>query len=238
MVGATSAAATGDTWAGMGVVLGGPADQVWAAEVADLAAVVDLLSAVEAVVVDRVDLLWAVAAVVADRVDLLSAVEAVVVDRVDLLWAVAAVAADRVDLLSAVEAVVADQVEGLAGREAAEPRALVEGGRRGRWRGRWWRSRWWRSRRWRTKWWWRSRWWWRRRPWRLSPHKDAAVRRTAELRPGMFPFPTAPSRSSCRKAASLPARTIRLPKVRGRLPESIDDREGSSLRTDSLPPYL
>ena len=83
MVGATSAAATGDTWAGMGVVLGGPADQVWAAEVADLAVV---------------DLLWAVAAVVADRVDLLWAEAAVVADQVDLLWAVAAVVADRVDL--------------------------------------------------------------------------------------------------------------------------------------------
>jgi hypothetical protein len=71
MVGATSAAATGDTWAGMGVVLGGPADLVWAAVVADLAAVVDLPWVVEAVVADQVDLLWAGAAVVADPVALL-----------------------------------------------------------------------------------------------------------------------------------------------------------------------
>ena len=48
-------------------------------------------------------------------------------DRVDLLSAVEAVVADRVDLLSAEAAVVADQVEGLVGREAAEPRAPVEG---------------------------------------------------------------------------------------------------------------
>jgi hypothetical protein len=100
--GDTSGAVTGDTWAGTGGVLEGPASQ-GSAEVADEGAVVDLLWAAganPAAVV--VDLLWAVA----DR-------EAAVVD---LQWAVAAVVAGRVEALEVAE----------RGLEAV-PRVLVEG---------------------------------------------------------------------------------------------------------------
>ena len=52
-------------------------------------------------------------------------------------------------------------------------------------------------------------------------------------------------RSRRRRAAHHPGRRRACPQGRqacrksgGRLPQSIDDREGSSLRTDSLPPYL
>jgi hypothetical protein len=104
-VGATSAPVTGDTWAGTGEVLGGPGARVWAEEVVDQGAVVDLPWAVapgpEAVVVD---LPWAVEA---DR-------EAVLVG---LLWAGEAVVAGRVE----APAEVAER-----GPEAA-PRVLVEG---------------------------------------------------------------------------------------------------------------
>ena len=122
-MGGTWDAATGDTWDGTGVVLGGPTAQVWAVEVVDQGVVADLLWVVE--VVDQgvvADLLW-----VAEDAD-----QGVVAD---LLWA--AEDADQgavVDRLWAVEAVVAGRAEVLSEQEVAEPgpevvaRVLVEAG--------------------------------------------------------------------------------------------------------------
>jgi hypothetical protein len=107
-MGGTWDAATGDTWDGTGVVLGGPTAQVWAVEVVDQGVVADLLWVVE--VVDQgvvADLLW-----VAEDAD-----QGVVAD---LLWA--------------AEAVVAGRAEVLSEQEVAEPgpevvaRVLVEAG--------------------------------------------------------------------------------------------------------------
>jgi hypothetical protein len=101
--GATWAAVTDDTWAGTGVVLGGPAAKVWA-EVVDPGRVVGLLWAVEGVPeAAEVDLLRAVQGVVADWVEAVA--EGAVAPRA------LAEAVEAREVVEAVEApVVAEQV--------------------------------------------------------------------------------------------------------------------------------